>query len=479
MKKIKLRLINFLKRNKILFVLSLSAVLIIVGILGHSYELDEAFSIFVSRDWRRMFGILWHQEANMWFYYILLHFWQRLGTSEIIIRSLSAIFALMAAGVSYKIAEYLFDKKTAILASLLLIFNMYFIFYAQQARSYSLALFLTCLSSCSYLCYLKEGKHKLLYIFSTALAFYAHFYTLLVLAAQVFVSLLQRKFKKLIPVYFWIGFLLLPALIAPSFLSHQVDWEKRPLFASLLGTVFALSGDFILLCLVFALLFFKNYRFLFKHYRKFEVDFLGSWLIFPIILSFAFSWLFKPVYQSVYFLICLPPFAILSAIYLRNIPSHLIRKLVIILIMGLSWIRLSFWYTKNESFRSVFNNNPEDWKSLVNYVETNSTEADAVIFYGYYNHFPFELYSASSNLKLIEISSGSYAIGPRLPGPNKELISQFEYPGVWLVLRNADKSAVDYSSSLDEIMSGLSYKYQISIKTEFPELEVILYVRKD
>jgi hypothetical protein len=56
---------------------------------------DEGFSVWLARlDWPTAWQLMRTAEANMMLYYVLLHFWLRLGMSEVAVRSLSTVAAV-------------------------------------------------------------------------------------------------------------------------------------------------------------------------------------------------------------------------------------------------------------------------------------------------------------------------------------------------------------------------------------------------
>jgi len=91
--------------------------------LSQSFWLDEATSGIVARDLSFKQIIINFSPADFHppLYYILLKVWSLfLGTGEIALRSLSVLFGLAAIYLVFLIGEKLFNRKTGLLASLLL-----------------------------------------------------------------------------------------------------------------------------------------------------------------------------------------------------------------------------------------------------------------------------------------------------------------------------------------------------------------------
>ena len=119
-------------------------------------------------------------------YYVLLRVWLHLGESPFFIRSLSVMLSVATVPAVYWLARMLYDRRVALIAAALFTFNAYGIRYAQEARSYALLVLLATLSSGLLLAFLREPtrNHRVGYIVTSALAVYAHFYALLLLAAH-------------------------------------------------------------------------------------------------------------------------------------------------------------------------------------------------------------------------------------------------------------------------------------------------------
>jgi uncharacterized membrane protein len=134
-----------------------------------SFSIDETYSYYIAHSLPNLISTAWHDEINMWLYYALLHIWMSFGHSDIYIRSLSAIFAVLTVPVFYKLGEYVFNKRTAGIATILLSLHYFFVYYAQDARSYTLLLFLLCLSTYSFVRVKDNRLYKIVYIISSSL----------------------------------------------------------------------------------------------------------------------------------------------------------------------------------------------------------------------------------------------------------------------------------------------------------------------
>ena len=74
-------------------------------------------------------------------YFTLLGLWTKLfGTAEFALRAFSTFLGVVAVGFTYGIGYRLFGRRTAVLGALLLATSPYFIWYAQEARYYTLTI---------------------------------------------------------------------------------------------------------------------------------------------------------------------------------------------------------------------------------------------------------------------------------------------------------------------------------------------------
>ena len=194
---------------------------------------DEALSDAVASSHGISFvKLAFGREASMACYHLALHAWLMLvSPSDLNIRLLSTIFAVAAVPALYLLATKLFDPPVALAAAMLLAVNPLFISYAQEARSYTLAVFLTLLSwlfiieSCRTPRLLNLAK----YIGATTLAIYSHNLAMLILPAQgAAVLCLQRDKDKRVLIagaIFTVFILVLPLFfIAAHFYNTDADW---------------------------------------------------------------------------------------------------------------------------------------------------------------------------------------------------------------------------------------------------------------
>ena len=194
---------------------------------------DEAFSIAMARlDLSELWTAITEREAFTGFYYLLLHPWVQMGDSETWVRIPSATFAASSVYAFYVLSHRLFGARTASVAGMLMIVNAFFIQYAQEARSYSLVLLATIVSSYLFVRAVEDStvSNWVLYAAVSGLAVYAHPFASLVLVGHM-VSLVACRDRPQ-----WrhvgVGFGAITLMVAPLvILVLTVDPLQRP-FAS-------------------------------------------------------------------------------------------------------------------------------------------------------------------------------------------------------------------------------------------------------
>ena len=201
----------------VIAVTTLAALLRLVYLGRESLWLDELFSVaFANLNGQTLWRVVSTAEANMALYYYLLHFWIRLGQSEAMIRSLSAVTGLMTVPVVYLLGKRMFGTRVALLGALLLAANTFHIRYSQEARGYSLVVLLITLS-CLFFVRAMERESRsdwAWYVVTGTLAVYSHFFALLVLvsgyASLVMFPPRNVPWRRLLVSVALIGFLTAP-----------------------------------------------------------------------------------------------------------------------------------------------------------------------------------------------------------------------------------------------------------------------------
>ncbi len=239
----------------------LLAVILLAGWLrffqlgSESLGLDEAISAFFAQE--ELTEILVEsgpQRNNPPLYWLFLHVWVRiLGNSEAALRSLSALFGMLAVGAIYAVGKELFERPLGLTAAFLSAISAFHVYYSQEARNYSLLLWLSVLSFLYFIRILKKGRkaHYAAFVLVNILLGYTHIYGAFILASQVvFLGLYYSKYRSRRNglLFSWAvtaaGFLPLLYLLGPKTvkIAQQGFWLPPPSGKSLLENLAHFSG---------------------------------------------------------------------------------------------------------------------------------------------------------------------------------------------------------------------------------------------
>jgi 4-amino-4-deoxy-L-arabinose transferase-like glycosyltransferase len=372
--------------------------------------LDEAYSILMARlPLREMLEKL-SLDATPPLYYLILAPWiQLFGTGEAAARALSIVFSVGGVALMGLLSYRHFSIRIASVATLMLAFTPMHVYYAQEARMYSLlALLGIALVFCS-LEYLTRGSRL-------ALIFAALFSVLMLLTHDVaawFVIginvafLTQCDDRKLL--LGWLGAQFVAALcylpwllIALEHLHEQNDvlawflgyWNTKSFVGHFMTTIGTFSlGDFPSYLAIQSPLssapFLRNGALLlicfglFRWRRSTGARFVAVTLFAALILSLGYSSLYQPVHipgrtDQAY----LPLFTLLLALGIEGLKPRLLEGAVLLVGMAGSLTILQIYHdypTKNDSrayLRQLqINLNPGD---IV--ITTGSTWAETVYY---------------------------------------------------------------------------------------------------
>lgn len=154
--------------------------------LGHkSLWLDEVVTLRIASS--SVSAIINHPwDPHPPLYYLLMHYWVRLGQSECILRLPSALAGVAAIPLLYGLVRVWGGRASAVASAWLLAAAPLHIWYSQETRMYALVCALGLASSLCYSLAIRHG-HLLAWAFwsaATAVGLYTDYSMLLLLAAQ-------------------------------------------------------------------------------------------------------------------------------------------------------------------------------------------------------------------------------------------------------------------------------------------------------
>lgn len=365
----------------------------------HSLWVDEAFSVhFAHMHWRAFWRLAWSREANMLLYYLLLRPWVHFGDGEYWVRLLSAIFGVAGVLMMYALGRDLFSRATGLIASALLAVHAFHVYYSQEARSYSLTVFLLICSAWMFVRLIRDPasrRERIAYALAAALVFYAHIFALLVIVSQWLAFLLSRAgsrdeeraekpaLRSLLPALSMFLLLALP-MLAFALLKNkgQLDWIPPLSWHGIMQGVHALTGNGgggLLLVLYLALgataeiCAFRSG----DQQRRLAALLLLFWTLFPILMFMLYS-LHKPLFFPRYLVLCVPAVVLLAAEGVRTLarftaPLRLIWIPTLALLLALS--AHAAWRQHDSVVWS-------DWRSATRFVSAHWQGSDILCFTG-------------------------------------------------------------------------------------------------
>lgn len=373
-------------------ILVLATLLRLWNLGAESAWIDEAYSIELSKHtWVEIFaGTAADQHPPL--YYLLLHFWLRIGSGVTYARLFSVILGVINVGQILHFGYKTGGVYISLIGGLLLAISPMHVWYSQEVRMYMLLLCLTTASTTSLWWALRKNQllYWFLYSLFTILALYTHYFAVFVILAQGFwvLTWVLKGYSKN-DLWKWIastvisGLLFLPwfptAINQARF--HTMTWVESPTIFiirdTLLRLIFGiavLSLPDLLLWVVLVAVFgatiwvFKKFLPIFS--KNDGAFFYHSvWGIIPFLGISIIALLF-PVYQFKQYLIVVAPILLLGAwiTYLLPRTYRIAALTIMILAASFSLIYQQIMLTK------------DDWKGAAEYIQQNSVHGD--VLYG-------------------------------------------------------------------------------------------------
>ncbi|MBI5464987.1 glycosyltransferase family 39 protein [Candidatus Gottesmanbacteria bacterium] len=292
--------------------------------LTQSLWRDEAFSVLLSEPPLLEIIKLTASDFNPPLYYFILHFWMKIfGNGEIVIRMLSFIFHLLLIFVCYKFAQKLkFSKLTTYYLLLTTFLNPMLIYFAFEARMYSLLALLATASM-----YFFYTKNWLAYVITSVLGLWTQPFMGFVLLAQGVYLLLNTSEVEVrwifisfiaILVFFspWLPVILFQLTRSGPMWIWPINWTTVTtilgnLFTGYEGTPWDLWNKMKVLSLAIIVFSFLSRRLLFL-----------TWAAVPVILVLVISY-FKPIYVNRYLIFVTPALVFLIVDCIAKIRNRL------------------------------------------------------------------------------------------------------------------------------------------------------------
>ncbi len=397
MNKLKLLFTKYLNELYLSGILFLAAFLRLDHVSLRPLWLDEAdianlLSVSLTNSW----SVLVNSAQNATYFYALKAWALCFGNSEISFRSLSVFLSLLSIVIIYKFGVNLNGKKTGLWAAFLLAVNYFSIFYAIQARHYSLVILLSILSYYYFHGLLVNFNFKKLsaYVIFTVLGVYSHPWFVLLVGSQFIYLLFTRGYIKRKIIFSQVLIFILSAPWLIILWNHKIDgannWIELTKISTLFSTfhyfMYGATGIFIIAGIITCFFVFGrlketktmiNYRFNYVNYQQIsaKIYLLFSYLFFPLIAAVIIG-NFIPFYEpGRYEAVVLPAFILLFAWLWSKIKSNWFTTVLILLLIILSYQEVL--NERNEIQNQKINNRTSVTDFLV-----NSKNDDWIVFTG-------------------------------------------------------------------------------------------------
>ena len=169
------------------FLTAVGALLRFATLDSQSFWLDELVTVsLLHQSFGEMLGTVPESEATPYLYYVLAWPWSRIfGFGEIGLRSLSALVGTAMIPVVYGAGASLVSRRIGLIAAALVCVNPFLVWYAQEARSYSLLAFLAAGTLLFLARALQGGRVALVgWAVLSSLAIATHYFAIFIVAAE-------------------------------------------------------------------------------------------------------------------------------------------------------------------------------------------------------------------------------------------------------------------------------------------------------
>ncbi len=399
--------------------------------MNQSLRLDEAQSIWqTSRSVPAMFNVV-AEDVHVPLYHLMLHYWQVLfGNAVPTERIPSLIFLALLIPATYALGKQAFSRTIGLFGALMVAVSPFLNWYGNEVRMYTLFALFTVLNQYFFVRMFTDSRNEkgavprsvwIGYAVTAVAGMFTHYFFAFNLAAQVGFFLAYRKsfppraFRNLALAALVVAAAFAPWLYLVVHLGSAANTQPaltRPSTIDVFNTfsqfIFGFQGDRANAIILSAwplavLLIFLSLR------RGRSVPpqtiYLFLSVAVPVILAFAVSYAWKPVYLTRYLVLSLPPLYLLIGWVLSTYPPRLERYLKVFLTIAM---------ISTLSFEAVSADTPvkEDYRAAALYLSAHATPEDVIALSAPFTIYPFEYYyNGPVRVETLPIWD-RYAVGP-------------------------------------------------------------------
>jgi 4-amino-4-deoxy-L-arabinose transferase-like glycosyltransferase len=482
------------------------AVVLVVGLvlrlrdLGvRSLWVDELFSVgLAAQSPSTILTVLYGEEANMTLYYAIMYLWVRLvgpSAGEVWMRLPSVIFGVAGIWALYRLGARLDRPLTGLMAAGFAAVNAYHVEMSQEARAYTLWALLATLSWVALLDAFDAGSRRawLRYVAWTTVAFYAHFFTVFAIAAQVVVVAIRSRVSEwriLVVSGICVVGLCVPFL--PFFMENsdgsQILHVRTSTGVDLFNLLRLFAGASTPSIVAYGVLGVVGVGVgVWRAARTRSQADLGRvlvpllWLLVPVLTIFLLSYV-KPMFKERYLFAAMPAFPLLAALGLMALRPALLRLLVGLVVMGLATVPIVDGLEIRQS---------ENWRGAVAHLEASVQPDDGMIFISKRGQLGYEYYGGwldggrpgavrpdfLESFDWIDLANSQEYYRGITSGTSRLPEFAARHPRIWVVLSHEFDSTFDGDTS-EALRAWLSRRGYAARLRSFQNIRVLLYERR-
>ncbi|GAC1391944.1 MAG: hypothetical protein NVSMB46_06280 [Candidatus Saccharimonadales bacterium] len=372
--------------------------------IHNSIRLDEAQSLWQTS--HSLTGTLKvvAQDVHVPLYHLLLHFWQLyVGADIVSARLLSLLFFILTIPIIYLLARTILSVNWSLLVVVLFSMSPFLLWYANEARMYTLLVLITSISQYYYLKLIRsKGEHGWLgYSLSAIIGVYSHYFFLFNLLTQGLFYIFNRKnfikgtFKKFTFLAIALVLELSPWLyyfyslgLAQNTSPHLHKPSTVDLFNVFSQFSFGFQTNHVNTILVSTWPIFVIIALLAVK-RGQKINHQLAYVLFsglvPVIIAFLLSYVINPFFLGRYMAASLAPLLIVVIWFISNYRPVLSRVVSALLIIIVSVALIQQSLSPQTPVK-------EDYRSAAQYISTRAHYSDTVVLSAPFTVYPFEYY---------------------------------------------------------------------------------------
>ncbi|WP_430399718.1 glycosyltransferase family 39 protein [Flavobacterium sp.] len=393
------KIITQIIENKwLLLILIVATILRFYNLDFQSLWMDEIYTMNISSpnfSLKEFHSEMLLREGFPYLYYILIKIsYVFFGYSAYVARGFSAIMGILSVYAIYILGKELSNKRTGLIAAVLLAINEYCIYISQDARLYTLYLLITIFSFHRLVVFLKSQtiKNTIWYGVSAGLLISVNFFGFINLLSQsilvlYFIFISEKRFIKTFFLKSVLAAIIAIVIFLPNYdmllklLEFKVFWVPKPtdesfelLFKEFLGNFEITLFIFIPLFIFYLINVFQektksNIKVSIKNTKTFSFLIYLVWSFVFIFFLMVKSYGEVSLILTRYFISVLPVIILLLATSISFIRNRIIQTLLILVISLLTLSNLfvvkKYYFTINkaqfkEASLTAINNNPKD-----------------------------------------------------------------------------------------------------------------------